>query len=157
MNNLKEYIIEKLHINKNTKVFSGELDYELVKNILCLSGWNIPEVGYKDSIKNRENNPLVSGIEKWIINHKIIDVTPYASYKNLKDWGEDDDIINKFNDDESLIKKYITSFVDDRDFLVKVDGDDKSTQYEIYYDDDALLYRESDNGDFWATRLFLKN
>ena len=157
MNNLKEYIIEKLTINKDTKLPNSNL-YELVGNILYMCGWNF-KLGDTEFVKKKEkeDEPLVKGIIRWVKTYDVMEVKPYADHNNLRDWYEGEDVIEMFTNDEELVTEYIDDFVYRRNFLVKVDGNDKSTQYEIYYDDKALLYRESDNGDFWAVRLFIKS
>lgn len=160
MKNLEVYIIEKLKINKDTKLL-GTLDYELLGNILIMCGWwsgqKLSTEELTNKIKEKEKDPLISGISKWIVDNKVDNVLPYADYENLAAWGEDDKVIEKLIDDKFLIKEYTKKFVEDRQFTIAVDGDDKSTQYEIYFNSTALLFRESDNGEFWATRLFKKD
>lgn len=158
MNNLKEYIIEKLTINKDIKLSNSNL-YELVGGILFNCGWNFRLGDSEEFVqkKEKEDEPLVNGIIKWVKTYDVMDVKPYADYNNLRDWYESESVIEMFIDDEEKVNNYVDDFVYRRNFLVKVDGNDKSTQYEIYYDDKALLYRESDNGDFWANRLFIKD
>lgn len=155
MKKLNLYITEKLKINKDIKI-SGKIDYELVGNILYMCGWNFKLNEAEEFIKRKEKHPLVDGIIKWVNKYNISNVKPIADYKNLIDWMEEKDIVNMFINDDKLIAEYIDKFVEDRKFIIKVDGTDPSTQYEIYYDKTALLYRESDNGDFWASRLFIK-
>jgi len=158
MKEFKEYISEKLSINKDTKL-SGTTDYELVGNILLMCGWNFHLNQAKEFIKKKEkeDDQLVKGIIKWVKNHDVISVDPYARYDNLREWGESEDIIHFFINDSRRVDSYDDYFVNERNFLVKIDGNDKSTQYEIYYNDKALLYRESDNEEFWAIRLFIKS
>ena len=158
MNNLKEYIIEKLTINKDTNLSNSNL-YELVGNILYMCGWNFK---LDDSVefvkkKEKEDEPLVKGIIRWVKTYDVMEVKSYADHNNLRDWYEGEDVIEMFTNDGEIVGEYDDDFSVRRNFLVKVDGNDKSTQYEIYYDDKALLYKESDNGEFWAVRLFIKS
>lgn len=157
MVNLNNYITEKLKIDKNIKI-PNKIDYELVGNILTMCGWNFGEYKVESFIKKKieGGEPLVKGIVKWTIDEKVSNFIGYAYYAELKEWEEEKKIINMFIDDNEIVEEYDNKFCIDEEFLEKIDGDDMSTQYEIYYDNKALLYKESDNGENWCKRLFIK-
>jgi len=158
MNNLKEYIIEKLSINKNTKL-SDSIDYELLGRILfSCGGYGFQWENRKEFAKKKEksNDPLIKEIIKWLKKYDVMDINAYADHRNLSDWGETGEVIDSFIDDQEKVDEYEDEFYYNENFIEKFEGYNKPVQYEIYYDDKAFLYRETTNRNLWAKKVFIK-
>jgi hypothetical protein len=86
MNNLSQYIIEKLHLNKNLKSIKSKEEI-LVYIIGCMGFHGFEEKHIK------ENDPLTKEIYKWIDDNSI---TEYPKYYVDKDHAKEGRVLDEY-------------------------------------------------------------
>ena len=121
MKRLNNYINEKLVISKDLKrtyIYSGSYDKN-ARHICWLFGRiNKSEVNdnpFPDEDEYEESfGPLSYMVYKWIKEHDVKSYKAIADKKTLKELGEDNDVIDYFEDNPEQLQKIISLIKNNR-------------------------------------------
>lgn len=146
MNNLKQYILEKLHINKNTEIDTSKYENIIDKIYLMCDSEVINGTEIGDITKDV--------IEKWVHENNVEKFTGYGNKQELWDIGMYEDTIKLFTDcKDDWLKGTLNSVKYNK--VKSIPETSKSSGRDFYYDEEFfVLVTKSNNKEI--IKAFLK-
>lgn len=154
MQNLNNYIAEKLHLNSKIKVDMDEsLDY-LVWKTLCMLGWEIENERKLFKVNELKNNKMIQFIADWIKDNEIKSVEGYADELVMNDWKFPKKKRKLFNTDFRKVGSYTIKYSNsnkEADYIWKFDG----IKHKLYAEDNVLVDIVKKSGEVPFVKVFI--
>ena len=132
MKNLKDIIIEKLIINKNTKI----MHTDVINKIFYA-------FGFKNDEEESEDDDFTKAIKNWVKDNNVEDVEFYTnSIEELKDIGVSKEIIKMYHKKNKIVDdslKGIKELVNDNEF--GLDGNEDILFFSSRYGDELYALK----------------
>lgn len=146
MNNLKQYILEKLHINKNTEINTSKYKNIIDKIYLMCDSEVINGTEIGDITKDV--------IEKWVHENNVETFCGYGNKQELFDIGMYEDTIKLFTDcRDGKLERCLENVKHNK--VKSIPETSKSSGRDFYYDDKFFVLVTSSNNKN-TIKVFLK-
>lgn len=140
MINISNYILEKLHLTKDSDI--GNIHDTVIDKICIMC--NVDDMSLERKYKSTEV------IKKWVEENDVTDFTGYTDWLDLKHISIPDDIIKMFTGDSRDMQKYID------ELKSKEHSVEKLTPFSLFYFNNDILILTNISKDKNIDRVFVK-